>query len=318
MRKGLILGLFCIMFCFTGCYNEDELTATEGLEFHYTVPQGQSEDADPRIVEYFETYGFYILYDFREAAMFWNNTSWGGGVAMRQGNPAYANAMLDLIEDAFFNYWPERYMKYLPMKVLLCSQLDDMNTCRPTGGEQYTSYTRINLWEGFDNIALNGCSAEIDTMTLYSKGRFQAETNAYMLRLLLESGEISVPQEFIDADALGYAYQGFWQNSQTDSMFSAGYLNSQTLTTDVQTSAENDFRYYLDLAAMPLEILEGEPAVFNYDDLYLRTEPPLWGCMNSARDPWGRIRAKYNAMIDYLREQGFPVDVWQSSEHLKD
>lgn len=321
MKNEFILALFSLTLLCMGCYKEDALVAKEGLEFHYTVPQGQSPEADPKIVDYYNKYGFYILYDFRPADMFWNNTSWNESVVMKQGDPAYAAKHLDLVEKAFFNYWDERYMKYLPKKVLLCSRLDDYSTTGGGDGDGNTVYdiiNRVNIYVGYDNIGLNGCSAELDTMTFEVKGKFQTEVNAYMLGLLFERGDIVVPQEFADADVLGYTYQVFYTNTQVDSMFRAGYLSSQTLTTDKELSIENDFRSYLKLAAMPLELLEGEPAEFNYDDIYLRSDPPLWGCMNSLRDPYGRIRVKYNAMMSYLESLGLPVNMWQYPEHLKD
>ena len=59
----------------TGCYEEDKIHVGEENEPFYTLPQG-NHDYDQDIVSWFDRCGFYILYDFDEKDLYWNNEEW--------------------------------------------------------------------------------------------------------------------------------------------------------------------------------------------------------------------------------------------------
>ena len=73
MRKWINILIGAALLC--GCYSEDDIVATEGSELQFTFPQG-NHDYDDRIMAYYDKYGFYILYDFEDRELYWNNTQW--------------------------------------------------------------------------------------------------------------------------------------------------------------------------------------------------------------------------------------------------
>ena len=67
----LLLGVALL----AGCNEEDDIVPRTENEVFYQLPQGD-HDYDDKIVDYYNKYGFYILYEFEKKDLYWNNTGW--------------------------------------------------------------------------------------------------------------------------------------------------------------------------------------------------------------------------------------------------
>lgn len=117
MKKiNIYVMMFCILFCFAACSGNDDIGAIEVIGPDYTLPQGQS-DADDRIVEYYEQYNTYILYDFTSTDFYYDMSTM---FTYELPDPQYVGDMLDLLEDIWFDFYPaEFHQKYMPYKLFL-------------------------------------------------------------------------------------------------------------------------------------------------------------------------------------------------------
>lgn len=64
-----IISIFIIFILTGACSDNDRLTPSEGLEFSYSLPQG-NHDYDTKIMDWFERCGFYILYHLTRKEIF--------------------------------------------------------------------------------------------------------------------------------------------------------------------------------------------------------------------------------------------------------
>ena len=316
------------MLC--GCYSEDDIVATEGSELQFTFPQG-NHDYDDRIMAYYDKYGFYILYDFEDRELYWNNTQWDqsflgtdkytdgvqGSLLGEEADTLYVGKLLDLCENLFFRHYPDELLEQMPVQFLLCSELKNVQNAHliygPDGlpikdeeGNYIRVYdtVRLHTYAGFNRFAVNGASAEIDTMGTTMKANFQRAVNSVILTYLNETkGAFEICEEFTEVSN----YSGNYLSSG-DTIFYRGFLNRNTLVNkNPEQTKINDIAAYLNLLAMPLEVLEGEPVrVSDWGN------PPMEGMLNPKRDKYGLIRKKYDILIDYFRDvYGIDTEAWQ-------
>lgn len=292
------------------CYEDETITPGTESEQYFTLPQGD-HDYDDKIVEYYEKYGFYILYDFMPENVYWTGTNWdeylGSGNISDRDNigdklfvapalPERAGELLDMCENLFFNYYPDTLLKCLPVEFYLCSRLGEVGQVYdPTTYRYVLDTARINVYRNFHCMAVNGGSMEIDTMSREMKMEFQGDLNTEFLNLLNEQGMLQASTEFLSV--CDYKYQFL----MGEALFAAGYLTQSSIVwNDVQKSQANDFEAYLKLLVIPLEILEGEPAPIGATEM---SNPPLAGALNPKRDKNQLVRKKYEILIRYFKER---------------
>ena len=124
--------------------------------------------------------------------------------------------------------------------------------------------------------------------------------------LYATKGSIAICEEFTQVSS----YSG--SSALGDAAFKQGYITGNTLAyRDVEQSKKNDFKAYLQLVTIPLEILESEPRpLVSIDD---RFNPPLEGALNPKRDVNGLVRKKYDILIKYFKEAyGINTSAWQN------
>lgn len=164
MKKMNIYFALLLSVCLFSCAKEDDLGTIPPLEPDYTLPQGNSP-ADDRIVDFYDTYGTYILYEFTDADFCWSQMEGSSAdYSFTKADPQYAGEMLDLLEQAWVELYPtEFHRKYMPYKIFL------------TNGLFYgTSQTPVKVWVDKGKIAVAGCSAALKDMTAEDKSAFKA------------------------------------------------------------------------------------------------------------------------------------------------
>ena len=316
----------------SGCYSEDDIIPTEGGEKFYTLPQG-NHDYDNKILEYYNKYGFYILYEFTEEELYWNNTTWdqsfmgtdnfvsndySGDKLGKPADPDYVGDLLDLCEKGFFTIYPDNLLNEMPMKILLCSEFwsvysngvlkdENGNYVKDENDRYVTNYdtTRIEAYCSFNRLVVNGANAEIKSSSDSSKWAIQAELNHLFLQYLFEEEQLEVCEEFTTISSYAYAYL------LGEKLFERGFVGNYLVNKNIEQSKENDFVGYLRLVTMPLEWLEAEPEEIgrDYDS---QATPPLKGALNPKRDVNNLVRQKYEILINYFRDEyGIDVKKWQ-------
>lgn len=303
-----------VLFFGIGCDNEDDITVSEGLEVSYTLPQGD-HPYDTDIVEWFEKYGFYTLYQYEKKDIYWANESWeerfedmeGGPLRAKCADPEYVGQQLELFEYSFLDIYPEDLLSFgMPLKVLLCSELWNTERLKMYDwekGEYVTTLVFHKLWayEGWDYIALNGGSAEMDTIGAGSKMELQATVNGIFLQRLNKKEVFEITEEFVSvSDYSGYI-------GTESEAFARGFIRENPVSEDIEGSKKADFNDYLMLVGIPMKQLENVPGLVNDYDY----EVSLIGALHPSRDVNQLVRQKYNIMIKILKQHGIDTDKLQ-------
>lgn len=267
-----------------GCYEEEPLTPTEGLEYRYTVPQG-NHDYDVKIVDWYEKNGFYILYKFDPKDIYFNvsywtgplydslDGKWRGNIASAVAEEEYVGKQLKFVEDIFLNFYSDTILNtWMPMKLLLCSQLK-----KPNGTKS------IEMVGGLDFIAVDYGSAEIEGLLADETRILQFKNDLHYLFFdrLIEQKKLVAPKEFMMVSEYG-------KRAEQKNMFSLGFLETST-----GMKVETDLRNYIKAITS-----------FSYDELTAETEDgdyTMIGILNPKKDVNGLIRKKYDALIHYFQ-----------------
>lgn len=269
-----------------GCYEEEPLTPTEGLEFRYTVPQG-NHDYDVKIVDWYEKNGFYILYKFDPKDIYFNVSywtgpmydslygNWRGSIAAAVAEEEYVGKQLQFVEDIFLNFYSDTVLNtWMPMKLLLCSQLK-----KPNGTKS------IEMVGGLDFLAVDYGSPEIEDLLADETRILQFKNDLHYLFFdrLIEQKKLVAPQEFVMVSEYG-------KRAEQKNMFSLGFL-----ATGTEIKVDADLRNYIKTITS-----------HSYDELTAETEDgdyTMIGILNPKKDVNGLIRKKYDALIHYFRDK---------------
>lgn len=317
--------LFIVFFAtlWIGCYHEDDIVPTEGSERIYSLPQGNHE-YDKDIVNWFDKYGFYTVYEYNIGDMYWANTDWeeqvepnlGGNLSAKQADPDYVAPVLDMFKELFLSYYSEDILKEnMPLKVFLCSELwqGSWYYNRLEGIMERGDSVEIMVYKGYDYLALNGAREGFE-MTESVKTQFMRECNKAFLNILYSKGIFVIPEEFISVSNYRVPSSTAWPGSPnvfpgpSTSCFALGYLNIQTVksTYSMEVMQEYDFFYYLDLVmSYSLAELESEDAYWNsYDNQQYMN---YTGILNPRRG-YDKVRQKYEIMVEYIESFGVNLD----------
>lgn len=113
-----MMGILVVSACLFSCANDGEDIGSP-LEIYkdYDLPQsGASDAANQRILNYYDKYDSFVLYDFTNKDAMWvmstgNASSGGREYITTLGDPANVDAMLDYIEDIWLKYFSEDFLK---------------------------------------------------------------------------------------------------------------------------------------------------------------------------------------------------------------
>lgn len=336
--KYSFLFVICALFLWTGCNDEDDIKVSEGLEISFTLPQGD-HDYDDDIVAWYDKYGFYTLYIYEPKDIYWANTSWeerfeedgksGGKLRAKMAEEEYVGDQLKVFEHFFLDVYPDSLLtRYMPLKVLSCAELWTTRWKVEYNwelGERVRTLLYDTIWayEGWDYIAMNGATSEMNMKDAASQMRLSYEMNTIFLKKLYKAGKFEMTEEFASvSDYSGTDYlrgpldQGPVEQPWQKGCLPRGFLADNPLGSgSVEANQERDFEEYLNIVAMPLKMLEGTPDT-RFDEGYYpdNYEPTKWsvvGALNATRDVNGLVRKKYEAFIKILKAQGIDTDKLQ-------
>lgn len=296
-----------------GCNDEDDIHPRQENEMSFQLPQGE-HDYDEIIVDWYNNYKFYTLYKFTDRDIYWNNTQWeqgfmpgvGGNLLGKPADPDFVGYQLDLLQQSLFDLYPDSLLAYMPLKVLLCSELwkTDYVFDYTVMGSVKDS-TAISAYKGFDYFAMNGGNKGILTITPDDKIEMQTALNALFLDRLCAKGMIVMPEKFATFSDYTYKYYG------GEELFKHGFLSGWVLQNgDKKASIANDFASFMKLVALPLKVLEAEPDIGSGTS----NDPSLTGALNESRDVNKLVRKKYEVLVEYLKDLGIDMNRMQYPE----
>lgn len=193
MEKINIYLLTLIILWCVACSENDKLGEIEPLTPDYELPQGKSP-ADDRIVDYYNQYGSYILYDYTKLDFRYDMPS-SSDITFVLPDPQYVGDMLDLLEDIWFEFYSTKFhKKCMPFKLFLSGELQ-MNYL--TGFYNMFSYSMGN------SCYLGFCSDTLRKITPATKLQFKNDLQRNLWSLWL-NGTVSVPEAFYEVSDYSY------------------------------------------------------------------------------------------------------------------
>jgi len=288
------------MMLLSGCTKEEGELEPSGIEVGYTVPQG-NHDFDATIVNYFNRFESYLLYDFTEKDAYWTPTAWKNGypstddqngragMEITMPDLDYIAPQLDLLDKTWFSLYPDNFLKeYLPRLILLC---DDVR------------YYNINYWvwpwtyeassiyaiSNYQNICVSYANVGVETMTAADTLAFASAVNNAFLSSMISRDKLEPTDEFIS---------------------SANYTNAKSLYTNsaswaygifqpyYEASATNDWENFVRMMMVCSEdYLNREVSYVNDYDY----SSSAWeGLFTSLKDTNGLLKQRYTIVRNYF------------------
>lgn len=122
-RMNIYIILFLSMWLMA-CSEENGVGNVEPMAPDYVLPQGKSP-ADDCIVELYNQYGTYVLYEYTKRDFNWSQMEGtSSDYTYTEADPLYAGNMLDLLDAVWFSFYPvDFHKKYMPYKIFLAKTL---------------------------------------------------------------------------------------------------------------------------------------------------------------------------------------------------
>ncbi len=281
-----------IVLLLVACQKKESPLTPSGIdEFGYFVPQGNNS-YDQRIVNYYNRYGSYLLYNFTPRDAYWSVTKWDSTIRVIPADPAYVDKQLDLLDSTFFRYYADSTLhKYLPVKFLLCSsirqgtvvtQLDGYNTTAPNSATAYVYQTFVANW-GSDRILKIKNGTTVDSVA-----RFRGNINYSFLRLMQLTNKMG-RSELFDA-ASDYTTALVTGTNAVSGRYNRGFIGTTTLP-----NAATDWLWYVQA------IVQNPYSSLTNGTGMTANNATLQGVLSPVKDSTGLIRKKYDAVIDYYK-----------------
>lgn len=195
MRRIKLFGIIIVALGLFACAEDKSIGEIPELTAEYSLPQGHSS-ADDRIVEIFEKWGTYVLYDYETSDLEWlqvdvNNTwnSYGHSLP----DTSYVDEMMDLLDKMWFRFYPDEFHQtFMPYKVFLASTL-----------EYFDSYNNdtiaYNVRVVRNQMVVSNCNEKLTEMTETDKRDFKQDLQDALWGVWLSRFEI--PEEFYDVSS---------------------------------------------------------------------------------------------------------------------
>ena len=212
MKKILIYFGIILSYCLVSCSGNDDIETIRPWTEEYVLPQGKS-DADDRIVDYYEKFGTYILYEYTYMDFHYET---GGSYEYKLPDPIYVGNMLDLLEEIWFSFYPNDFhKKYMPLKILLADYIRYKDPL--LRGNIFFVSSRSCFAFGFCSDTLQEITP---AMKLELKNTIQSSLWGYYL-----DGRIEYPEEFFAVS--DYSRGAVMDPSSEDYTRNRGFLANQ-------------------------------------------------------------------------------------------
>lgn len=185
-------GLVLMMLGMIACSEDKGIGNVPALTDEYVLPQGHSS-ADARIVDIFEKWGTYILYEYTADDLRWlqvdANSMWEG-YEYTIPDTSYVDEMVDFLEKAWFQFFPDEFHReFMPYKVFLVSELKYVDSYY--GTESVYDARIVD-----SHMVIANCSEKLENMTSEEKLSFKLDIQSVLWAAWLSKFEI--PEAFYE------------------------------------------------------------------------------------------------------------------------
>ena len=292
----------CFVLMLSSCYKkEDAITPTE--EDHgYKVPQG-NHSYDSYIVDFYNKYGKYILYEFTDKDVYWTPTTWRvatfangvwtNGPEMVKADPAYVGDQLKLIDTTWFKYYSDAFKKdFLPVKIMLCKSVDSVYLTIVSSSPVVfgRGVGSVAAWFNYNNISVNYGNATAAALTPAQVKKIGAKLHLIFMQSINERKLVTATSNFA-----AVANYGTTLSSQAIA-YGQGIISPYTGSPTANLDWAN---FMIAMVTMNETALKTSTAA---------TNTTFWGILNATKDPNGRIRQRYNMVRNYYIEK-YNVDL---------
>ncbi len=202
MKKTIRNTLFIMALCtgIAACAGDgEEIGAPIEITPEYELPQkGASDAANARILNYYNKYGSYVVYDFSNKDAWWlqvtgNSQSGGRTYHATTGDFSNVDAMLDYIEDIWLKYFSDDFLKKggMPYRVFLA---DSVYMKRDWDDGTFMITTQNYAING--NGLIIGGMNQVSTMDATTKKARKIELFTALWAYYRAQGLLSIPNEF--------------------------------------------------------------------------------------------------------------------------
>lgn len=296
--------MLCALLSLNACKKSKEVLTPSGATDTYSVPQG-SNPFDQTIVDYYQKYGTYLLYQFTEKDAYWTPTAWKKPIQLPSGayqsgaevaasDPTYIPAQLTLIQNKWFGFYSDKFLKaFLPVKILLCSKVDSISSTAvfPTPVTYVKNVKKIGAFYNYDNIQVNFGDATVNTMTAADLRLFVYKANLAFIQSIIARGLFTPTSEFINSADYASAM------TTTTQAYGKGIIISPSGPT-----ALADWNAYVTaMVSFSTVQLNASVAI---------TDGTAAGILNATKDTSGQIKKRYNMVRNYfITEYGVDLQV---------
>jgi hypothetical protein len=277
MKLKLLTYSLLLVVITAGCKKED-IIEPEVIQPMYTLPQG-NHPYDKTIVDFYNTYGTYILYKFTEKDFRWNINS----NILFTGTPAdenYVEPALAALDKYLFKVYPTGFLKKaLPYKIMLASRIRSVLEVTP----EIILNNYNNSASSASQLSFGNAGSTITTLTEAQLKVMKAELNREFWRQAIVFNKIEMPPVFVAATTYDLVTSG---NRRTHGVFTLVNLTQNAYGDFI------DYMYNITLQTPQ----EWEQTVFT-----------------ATNDPAGKFRLKYNAIINYYKQK-YGIDLQAISQ----
>lgn len=296
-------------------YSEDSLEPS-GDALTYKLPQGNN-DYDQTIVDFYNKYGTYILYDFSDKDAYWTPSGWKNGVLgttstgktgfiVTKAEPSYISQQLALLKKVWFDSYSEKFLKaMLPVKILLCSEVDSVGYNFKTTPFSVSGF-KVGAWYNYYNICVaNGCS-DITSLTSATTRTFKDKINRVFIQSIIDRAIVTPTEEFSSATN----YSAITSSLKYPDLWALG-----TFPQSYQATAARDWGIFMLMMVTHSEtFLSVAPANFSTT---IATEASWQGILSAAKDKKGILKKRYDMVRNYFI-QNYDTDLQEIGNHLND
>ena len=293
--KNILLAIACLWAVCISCSDDTKIGAPDEILPDYVLPQGDaSKEANDRILQIFETYSSYVLYNYTEKDAFWTQTAAGGAAQTYRaimGESRHVDDMLDYIYDIWLRFFPEEFLKKggIPYRVFLA---DSIYWDRGWGKTFYNYRVNCNA------LIIGGMNKDLAAMDAVTKKARKNELLGAMWDYYIAQGLLVVPDEFYkDTDYGTVPTLPYLGEEALEAYRKRGFLPSSYYNGIPEEWFWGDYAW--------THAKENDLKSFLYNLREKTDEEVAWSLDNPEYE---LIRKKWNILISYYKKE-FGIDL---------
>ena len=280
------LSMLGLLVCLA-CSEDKKIGEVETLTLDYELPQGKSP-ADDRIVEIYEKYGSYILYEYTDKDFYYDSDiNFGRTYVYQLLDPQCVENMVDLLDEIWFDLYPEKFhQQTLPYHVFLASDLfyEDL----------FGEIVREPICTGAFSAVVSVSTEMLQELTSEMKLELKNSLQIKLWKFWQSYNYIELPDEFYEVS--NYVGVANTDESSPNYARARGFVDGYNQTTLWYTSIDD----------------WNAGTVSQKSDLYTFIECMLTRSSEEWEDDlaWPLVKKKYDILRNWIQKQyGFDIQV---------